>query len=197
MGVKIRQKRPTCCCFLVRTPLTDHLWTPFLAGKSAKPAFEWTWKGSKTVKNRVFGHLMHSIAPLSPGLRYSIHLWGHWHHYNGLVISKKKPPFLLQKSRFSGALEIFQSPRPIWTFTAKKGVCQISNYGANCDVGVDFFRIWGWKYVEIGQLVVAFWSGHPWPTIFGPHFWLEKVLSLYSSGLEKVQKRSKIGFLAI
>ena len=37
----------------------------------------------------------------------------------------------IQKKLTFLALEMFLSPWPIWRFTAKKGVCQISNYKAN------------------------------------------------------------------
>ena len=107
VGVKIRRNRATCFFFGPDTP-DRPFWTPFLAWKSAKPAFGRTWKGSKTVKNRVFGHLMHSIASPSPVLRYRIQLWGHWHHYNGFPISKKPTFFFfLQKSRFFGHSRFF------------------------------------------------------------------------------------------
>ena len=56
---------------------------------------------TKTVKNSLFGYLTHSIASLSPGLRYRIQIWGHWHHYNGLAISKEKHTFFCPIHVFS------------------------------------------------------------------------------------------------
>ena len=98
----------------VRKPLTDHFWTPFFGWKKCQPCIRGDLKKLKWAKDRAFGHLMHSIASPSPGLRYKIHLWGHWHHCNGFIISRKKTTLLLQKSRFcSGG-----STRDISKFTA-------------------------------------------------------------------------------
>ena len=66
---KIHCNRPTCsfCPDTADWPF----WNPFfLARKSAKPCIR--KNNSKTVKNSLFGHLMHSIASLSPRLRYRI-----------------------------------------------------------------------------------------------------------------------------
>ena len=89
--VKIRLSRPTCCW-------PGHPW-PIILG----PLF---WlekvpilhsigleKAQKRAKKRDFGHLMHSIASFSPGLRYIIQLSGHLHHYDGFTISRKKTLF--------------------------------------------------------------------------------------------------------
>ena len=70
---------------------------PNMASTAAR---EPTWKGPKTVKNSLFGHLMYYIASLSPGLFWRIEICGHWHHYDGLVISKRKNLLFLWKSRF-------------------------------------------------------------------------------------------------
>ena len=99
--------------FLVRTPLTGHSEPLFLAGKSAKPAFERTWKGSETVKNSLFGHLMHYIASLLPGLLYRIQLCGHWRHFNGFTISKKPTFFCYENHGIFVLPDLFLRPRPM------------------------------------------------------------------------------------
>ena len=45
--------------------------------------------------------------------------------------------FYAAKITVSWAPEIFPSPRPIWTFTAKKGVCQSPDFRAKCDAGIN------------------------------------------------------------
>ena len=84
-GMKVRRSRPACLCS--GHPDRSFCTRFFGLKNSANPAFEGTSKGSKTVTNPVFGHLMHSIASFSSGLRYIIQRWGQWHHYNGFTIS--------------------------------------------------------------------------------------------------------------
>ena len=87
-GVKIR-RIGQLVLFPVRTPQTDRFGPSFWLEK-CQACIRGCLKRLRTVKNSLFGYLMHSIACLSPGLRYRIQLWGQWHHYNGLVILKER-----------------------------------------------------------------------------------------------------------
>ena len=134
--------------FSVRTPLTDHFGPPCWLQKV--PILHWSGLWPSNAFHRF--SFTRSL--------YRIQLWGHWHHFNGFAISKN-PLLYFWKTTVFWALEMFLSPRPIWTFIAEKEVCQILNYTANCDVGLIFF-FWngggGVKYAEICQLNF-FWSG--------------------------------------
>ena len=129
---------------------SEHPWPAvldpvFLAGKSANPAFEGIWKGSKTVKNRgfwssnafyrfsfasssVYNSTLRSLTPVR------------WFHD-----IQKKLTFLFCKnhgffygtryfSKFMAYIDVYRRLQP------KTVVCEISNYRANCDVGVDFLE---------------------------------------------------------
>ena len=79
--------------FLCRRPIATIL-DPFLFGwEKCQPCIPGYLKRFKNGQNSLYAHLMHSIASHSPGLRYIIQHWGHWHHHNGFTISKKKPFF--------------------------------------------------------------------------------------------------------
>ena len=161
--------------FFVRTPHSDHFGPPFFwLGKIAKPAFEGTWKTSyKTVKNSLFGHLMHSIASLLPGLLYRIQIWDHRHHYSGFPISNKKNTFFVAKITVFGHPRFFLNSGPIWTFTGKRwGMLDLELQSKLWRASWFFFRNVGVKIRRNRPtwLLLLFWSGHPASTIFDPLF---------------------------
>ena len=85
-------------------------------------------------------------------------------------------------------LPIFVSPRHIGTFTAKRGVCQVSNYTANCDVGVDFFWNIG---VKKSRNIPFFLVRTPLTDHFGSPFRLEKVPNLHVRGLKRLKNSQR------
>ena len=113
------------------------------------------------------------------------------------MVSKyqEKKPHFLRKSQFLGTRDCSKSTAYMDFYSQKKRVCQISNYRANCDVGVEFF-FWNVGLKTCRNRPTCFFFGPDTPPTdhFGPLFWLEKVPNLHSKGLEKAQKRSKWPF---
>ena len=157
--MKIRRKRPTRLFFGQDTP-DRPFWTPFLAEKVPN-------LNSKVLEKRLKNGQKEPFWSCSTFYRFS---FARSSVYNSTLMSltllewfhktKKNVFFVAKMMVFLGTRD-FLSPRPIWTFTAKKEARQISNYRANCDARV-FFFFWNvWVKIRRNRPTRFFLSGHP------------------------------------